>query len=299
MAANSSVSGSAAQRKPYEGDAPIVMVPRAWTRPTSTSLPWQIAAYNKTQEQAQLSDAQKQAGLRLLAEAGAWMRETFAPRPEPTDLPGRIGRFLDDWWTDDFAGTVPVLGPAASAVGTGLDKFVEATKPMYDAIAQGATYGISALPGGEQPLTWDQAAKISPGQMALVNTWGKNSYMGQLMKASFDFAVEHNIHGETDAARKAADEKIEQFFPWLKDDFDITDEDAAERINNSLFGTVYSGTADALSVWFLDPLVLGGKAAKIARFGSRVLNIEPVTRQYTSRAATLRRIGEDLSLIHI
>lgn len=130
----------------------------------------------------------------------------------------------------------------------------------YNRLSQATVAGLSGLPGGTRTLSWDEANDVSVGQMVV---GGIGESMGRVRRGEGSagdlfamFATPINQIGSA----------VGSFYkdsPLQQAGFDITnpeDRKAFEQGPEKFF----SGVTDFGFV-FADPLILGGKAAKLAR----------------------------------
>lgn len=131
------------------------------------------------------------------------------------------------WLQRLFDTTDEANGPVESV----WDGMLKGLTWTYDRIAQAESYALSAIPGGVDTYSWDQAGQISPGQTAIGNViYDYNALSGN--------ANRFNILDEKQ--RKATFE-------------------------DSLAGKLASGGVDLGLSIFADPFMIGGKAAKMTR----------------------------------
>ena len=128
---------------------------------------------------------------------------------------------FDRFWTDDFS-AIPLIGPASSAMASGITNF-------YDRVNQGYSYAAGQLTG--QNVTPELAREVTPGQVFEARARGID------------------ITNEVD--RKAN---------WGPTNINVLSEDFS--VNWA------SGLIDTAVAWYLDPLVLLGKATKVTRVGT-------------------------------
>lgn len=198
----------------------------------------------------------------------------------PVD-PGYTSIF-DRFWTDDFS-AIPLVGPASAVIAS-------KTTELYNQWNQGISWGISALPGGQDTYSWEQAGQVSPGQSALTYQ-AKLQGQGGLIGAA---ATAMPTAGLT-LAGKLEDPNNPLYDP----NFDVTNEEQRNRAFES--GGVMQGASglnDGLAAFFLDPLVLGGKGIKIARFGSDALawgdkSFAGLTNRSIASVRAVNRIGDE------
>lgn len=160
---------------------------------------------------------------------------------------------------DDIGGMISTgIGaiPGAQPVFETLDK-------AYNEYNAAWTWGISALPGGTRTATWDEAHQISPGQMAQTNA-----------SSIAPFAA--GIGGPGTAAMyQAAESTITPQLAWNKPGFDVYNAEQRKRVfEEDGLGRWASGWNDGTLAWFADPLVIGGKALKVARKAGAIRPIE-------------------------
>lgn len=200
-----------------------------------------IDAYNAAQ--VQVSKDQN------VALARARAREDSARRDEEENqnIFQRAGSFAADMWTDDFSNFIPVIGPAAAAAAS-----------TYDSASRGiSTIGSSAALAAN-PEYWanrsedatllDDAQRVQPGRAVVALGDALERRLGPTTLLGFnEDAQVYGGDGKFDIANDAErDKKFE--------------ESAALKVS--------SGVVDGLNTFFLDPFVIGGKAVKIARFGT-------------------------------
>lgn len=122
--------------------------------------------------------------------------------------------------------------------------------------------------------TWEKSKDISPGQAFI---------------AASDLPPFGIVR---DAARVLGDKTPTMF----KKDFNIYDEQQRKQaFETEIVGKLASGSLDAVVTWFADPLVIGGKAIKVARVGAKIGKLEvpglieqrlPKTAEEISKAVT-------------
>lgn len=168
----------------------------------------------------------------------------------------------DNLWTDDFS-AVPVVGPAVS-------RAAGAISAGYDALNAAESWAVAQAPGGIDPFTWDQARAITPGQAATSDA-ANRAATGNLLSQTFGRTFE-----PFQTATAGAIRGLDPSNPLNSPDFNPADaEQNRLAYENGGIGQVGTGTSDAVTQWFLDPLVVGGKAIKIGRFGSEALQGVP------------------------
>jgi hypothetical protein len=166
--------------------------------------------------------------------------------------------FLDNITPDDTGGlfraapgaAVETVAPVAGWVmdhSPGLQQAADTYQSVVDVQMGGASWGISALPGGPRTATWDEARQISPGQMAGTGAVLKGMGVGAL------------LNNDTIA------EKASWLLPSLDPEFDIYNpEDRKAAFQDSTYGMYATGFTDAYIAWYSDPLVVAGKGVKTA-----------------------------------
>ena len=159
------------------------------------------------------------------------------------------------------------LGGAAENI-PGATIGLQALAATTNEIAAGGTYGIAALPGGINTMSWDQAHTVSPGQAAMANSLGPQSIAGGLYNKALDWTVQHSANPAAAAAKRA--ELQPQMLPQTLPGFDITKQSDRDLANASPMGKMQSGLGDVIFDWYADGGVVLGKAAKIARTGAQV-----------------------------
>ena len=141
------------------------------------------------------------------------------------------------------------------------DGFLKTMQWGYDRANQAAVYGLAALPGGTQTLSWDQANNVSLGQQVVGNLiYDYNSLTGN--QGAFDIT-------------KAADRK--------------------NMFEDNLVGKLASGAVDIGAMMFADPYMVLGKAAKIGRLkyldspytGERLAAAVPVVEEQLAKVGTV------------
>lgn len=175
-------------------------------------------------------------------------------------------KVIDDAWTDDFS-QVPVVGPGAAAAA-------KTYTQAQHLINQVGSYSQSALPGGIETFDWDKAGDISYGQAAIANA------------AALGRSVAMSVSGGQFKGHAA------RVSPLVSPDFDVTNPMMRKAaFEDDGLGRLASGTTDALFNWFLDPLVVGGKALKIARYGSEALQLPGMLSASTNIPKVIEHIG--------
>jgi len=130
----------------------------------------------------------------------------------------------------------------------------------YDRINQGASWAVSAAPGGVQTFNWDQAGQISYGQASLAAGAKNVQEQGGLVGSAMNFITSpFSLLGGFLAGTNAAG-------PLGDKNFDITDAGMRKAaFQDSTVGKWASGLSDAVFTTFADPLLFAGKAAKVSK----------------------------------
>lgn len=131
---------------------------------------------------------------------------------------------------------------------------------FYDRIAQGGSWTFSAAPGGIPTLGWEQAGEISPGQVAAVsaarNIQQYGAGAGQLL----------NLATSPFQAWAGTAAAINPEAKFAQENFNYLDAEARRQaFEQDALGKWVSGIPDTIFSLFADPLIVGGKALKVAR----------------------------------
>lgn len=165
--------------------------------------------------------------------------------------------FLDNITPDDTGGLLRAapgavaekIAPAAAWVMDKSPQLQQAAELYQGAVnveMAGASWGLSALPGGPRTATWDEAQQISPGQMAGTGAVLKGMGVGALL----------NNDGVAEWASN--------LLPSLDPEFDIYNpEDRKRAYTDNTYGMYSTGFTDAYISWYSDPLVVAGKGVKV------------------------------------
>ena len=153
-----------------------------------------------------------------------------------------------------------ILQDFGNALSKGFGKFLETYDKVAKPIGRSISTGI-LLTDTDNPefndgfqlsdikRTYKRAEKISPGQ-------------------AFVGASDLPVQGLARAIARPFGDKAPTF---LQKDFDIYNEEQRKKaFNDEIVGKIASGSIDAVVTWFADPLVLGGKAIKVARAGGKI-----------------------------
>jgi len=204
-------------------------------------------AERSRQQRENVARLQEQEARRLQAQEEAPAEPNFIQ-----SAVGTIGGWLDNMWTDDFS-AVPVLGPAAAGVGSG-----------YTAATEGVSMGLSSAALAANPQYWANrgengdlfadARRVQPGRAGVAAVDALQPYLGVAGTIASPFGAP-DIYENDPSFNIANDAQRDRVF---SDDIRLQ---------------VTSGLMDGLATWFLDPLVIGGKAAKVARFGTTAMGL--------------------------
>ena len=145
------------------------------------------------------------------------------------------------------------------------DGFLRGMGWTYNSISQLTAAGLSGLPGGIPTLTWDEAYSTSVGQVGLANAaiGLKDMGQGNLVGGAISFASGGILNSINALYQSAADPENQVF-----DDpnFDIRDPEQRKRaFEDNALNKWSTGLTDAVFTLAADPLIVGGKALKIAR----------------------------------
>ena len=260
-----------------------------------------ISAEQKAQQKAQ-QDAYVAAQQRQMDRQRSMEQAAVASQNEQS----WYGTLLDNFWMDDFQKGFIATDPSKATVfgaqlpgaenlqanwqELGGDKVNAATTGLtegYDKIAQGASWAISAAPGGIGTLDWDTAAGISPAQTALANARSLQeggTYVGKMWSA---------VPSALFAADQATGDTAN---PLYGDNFDVTNKEQRDAAFTSGALQYASGATDFALSWFLDPLVLAGKAVKVARFGSEAHNFMGLTNRQLTTAKSVEAYNKEVEV---
>lgn len=239
---------------------------------------------------------------------------------------GWLPTILDNIWTDNVQeGFIPrdatVFGMSVPGAEYTHDRWAGTTGAAIGAVSSGyqwvvdhrnqiLTETMSALPGGTQTTTWERAGQITPGRMwvamGLDQTQTYQQYLERqsVIKKEYDKRVARGDltfnMDETPAVgssrapifapkgfdiRNPADEK------WLFGDPENPDAAASPQAE---VANLRSGAVDFAASWFLDPLVVVGKGAKVFRFGSEMLDIVGQTTRSSNQAKAVAQAEREL-----
>lgn len=230
---------------------------------------------------------------------------------------------IDKFWMDDFQKgpfssdpnarfgpdflSVP-LGPGPSllqgawqeSVGDKVNAATTAVTKGYDTWSQAISYASAMQPGGAAPLSWDEAGKVANGEVAVTNVlqWMAND---DLLNSLFGHAAA-SMYGGLPAAVATSIGVTDPANPALSPNFDLSNAAARDRaFRSGGVAQVTSGAAGAAAAWFLDPLVIGGKALKVFRFGSEAMGVAGRTNMQVSDPNVQRTVGGwiDEAIAHV
>lgn len=140
------------------------------------------------------------------------------------------------------------------------DGFLGGINWGYDRLNHATAALISAAPGGMRTLSWDESFDVSVGQ-AFVGSMAAGA--GRVKRGEMQAGDWLTLPGTLLSAGLSM---IDPNNPAEQANFDITDE--AQRnaaFSENTAGKLSSGLLDTAFVIFGDPLILGGKALKVAR----------------------------------
>ena len=155
-----------------------------------------------------------------------------------------------------------LLDNFGQSLSKGFGKFLETydkiAKPIGQTISTGFLLGDRENPELQDGFqlddvkrTYERAKTISPGQAMLVSEISPFKGITEVAKVGI----------------KAFGKEAPKF---LQEDFNIYEEQQRKQaFEEEIVGKIASGTIDAVVTWFADPLVVGGKAIKIARMGTK------------------------------
>ena len=130
----------------------------------------------------------------------------------------------------------------------------------FDRLNHLSAAAISAAPGGINTLTWDEAADVSVGQ-SFVSSMGASA--GRFKRGEMETG---DIFALPGTLLSSAFSMIDPNNPAEEAGFDVRDE--AQRtaaFSDNTAGKLTTGLLDASFVIFADPLIWGGKIAKLSR----------------------------------
>lgn len=164
----------------------------------------------------------------------------------------------DNLTPDDATGWIPRAMSGAIDTIPGGRQFFETYDKTSNLINQAGSWTFSALPGGPQTLDWDEARNVPVGQSMIASGAGFSPAFGAATSA---------IAGmDNDLGRAAS-----KVTPWAATGFDFNDPNQRKAaFEDQWYGSVLSGAAGAAFTWYADPLVIGGKAIKVARIGGNI-----------------------------
>lgn len=199
---------------------------------------------------------------------------------ENPNLIDRVVNPTKDWLSRLFDTSDPDKS-AAFGLENLWDGTLTALNWGYDKLNQVTAAGISGLPGGIDTLTWDQAGDVSVGQAFIGSMGATAGRMKRGQANAGDIAMLPlslistglSALDPNNAAQKAA--------------FDITREADRKAAFESGMGKFASGAVDTAFTIFADPLIMGGKALKLARLtwiDRPISSVDDITRLSTELA---------------
>lgn len=187
---------------------------------------------------------------------------------------------------DAYQGTVGAVAGGAMDVGSTVINAVNWGSEQMNHL--GAAL-FSAMPGGIQTLTWDQAQDISFGQVATANAAINNNagIGGWLINAT--------TGGLAAPILTAVGEQQDPENILYSEKFDILDEEQRkEAFESGGMGQLSSGFADAIWLVAADPTIIGGKVTNVIRFGSKVGNFGGISNQALRTTTQVERWGSEV-----
>lgn len=286
----------------------------------TTSVP--VIAYQPTaQERNNAATSMRYEGQAEAQRQAAWARANYyapalryiglsnqAAAKSAEENKGFIATVLDNIWMDDFRkgpiaanGTIyglPVPGADSfqqrwqNTIGVGAQLSGESYTWAQDHRNQALTYGLSMLPGGTQTVSWDQAARITPGRLWVAMGVHEGSYKDYLaqQEAKRKAYEERVKHGELVLSMEDTPDRAGIAPIFVPPGWDIRNTEDEKWLFGDPLDTAgnkprswqagqansISGGVDAAVTWFLDPLVLAGKGIKVARYGSQFMGMDIV-----------------------
>ena len=146
-----------------------------------------------------------------------------------------------------------------TVVESAWDNFLIGVDWFYDRINQVSAAGLSGLPGGIPTLSWEEAADVSVGQVALANAalGAGDLREGNILGAIAGLGSAGPIAG---VGGMLIDPNV------IGENFDITNAEQRRRaFEQDPLGKWTSGLTDAVFTVAADPLIVGGKALKLGR----------------------------------
>ena len=218
---------------------------------------------------------------------------------------GNFLRFMDNVWFNDaggmlrgesgFLAEVPLY---EQTVGNVMGVGLTAGSGAIDALNWGSDQMnhlgaalMSAMPGGIQTLTWDEAQDISFGQVSMANAAINNKLgiRGWLMQ------VPGSVMNVPSSFLAATGEKQDPDNILYSDNFQILDpeirKDAFESGGMNQFS---SGFADAVWTVAADPLIIAGPTSSVIRFGSKSGKFSGLTNRALNNATQIDDFGEEI-----
>lgn len=202
----------------------------------------------------------------------------FSKVGEPTGIVDRTKNFA----VDTLSSVFNIEDERENAVEYAWDNMLSGYGWAVDRINQLTVAGVSALPGGIAPLTWDQAGTISFGQATVTNA-------AQLRRQ----LRESGPLGEALAVSQLAVPDITGEDPlYGRKSFNLTNPIERElAFQKNTAGKWASGTSDLVfSLFFGDPLIIGGKLLK----GSRIKWVDKPIITADQKALLKTQLAEDV-----
>lgn len=130
----------------------------------------------------------------------------------------------------------------------------------YDTLNHLTTAALSAMPGGTRTLTWDESQDVSVGQQIVANAGVSAGRIRRGEGSVWDVVGNGGIPliGGLIAGAVDPDTAIQQ------EGWDITKEQD-RKVFEQGYEKFFSGAGDLAFTLFADPLIIGGKVAKVAR----------------------------------
>ena len=175
-----------------------------------------------------------------------------------------VSSFLDDKWTDDFS-AIPVVGPAARFTGETLQSSWDGTYALGSAAALGTNWGYWTRRPSDADF-WADAYETNVGEAAAgsLEYYSSDNVLGGLGGMGYTpESMGKNIYDKNPTLNIANPAERKVAFTG-RTDLNVT-----------------SGLVSGVYGWFTDPLILLGKAKKVATVGGKVAGIEFAGRKRT------------------
>lgn len=310
-----------ADKKPDLSKA--VVLPQSMLQTRPSPLPGQRQQSIANAQQTQLNSAQIAGYRELLGSVGRAMaafthQPGTAPEDQLSDSPlnsflSGVATVADNVFPDDISANMGPVGPLLSA---GVANYQKAA----DATFQGASWGLSALPGGIKTLDWDRAGQLSPARiLAAMGVTEKDWVAYSADKRRWDYLNDKSRSTDLTPAEKEEWNSLLQGGEFLPNSglpvpqgWDIAKPEDEQWLfgntnapnvapphlsktgigPNATMSNLATGLADAAFNWYLDPMVVAGKAIKVARLGTELADIGGKTVRYVSRESVARDIDK-------